>query len=87
VRKAKNKLGKGDTIGTVENTPQYNTMTDSGRSLLHCSLMLPHPKKPNTNMRTMIFANPANLGLLKGPVDLYCDATFAPCTPTLFTSV
>ena len=84
VRKARNKLGKGDTIGTVENTPQYNTMTDTDRPLLHCSLMLPHPKKPNTNMRTMIFANPANLGLLKGPVDLYCDATFAPCTPDPF---
>ena len=84
VRKARNKLGKGDTIGTVENTPQYNTMTDTGRPFLHCSLMLPHPKKPNTNMRTMIFANPANLGLLKGPVDLYCNATFAPCTPDPF---
>ncbi len=84
MRKARNKLGKGDTISTVENTPQYNTMTDSGRPLPHCSLMLPHPKKPNTNMRTMIFANPANLGLLKGPVDLYCDATFAPCTSNPF---
>jgi hypothetical protein len=24
------------------------------------------------------------LGLLKGPVDLYCDTTFAPCTPDPF---
>jgi hypothetical protein len=62
MRKARDKLGKSDTISTLENTPQYNTMMDSGRPLLYCSLMLPHPKKPNTNMRTMIFANPANLG-------------------------
>ena len=32
----------------------------------------------------IIFANPANLGLLQGPVDLYTDATFNPCTPAPF---
>ena len=62
VRKARRKLGQGDTIGTVENTPQYNSMSNSGRPLLHCSSCFPHPAKPNTNMRMMIFANPANLG-------------------------
>jgi len=35
-------------------------------------------------MMMMIFANPANLGLLQGPVDLYTDATFNPCTPAPF---
>jgi hypothetical protein len=80
VRKAQRKLGQGDTIKTVENTPQYNSMSDLGRPLLHCSSCFPHPAKPNSNKRIMIFANPANLGLLQGPVDIYTDATFNPCT-------
>ena len=84
VRKACRDLGLGDTIGTVENTPAYNTMKDTGRPLLHCSACFPHPKKLDTNMRMMILANPANLGLLKGPVDLYCDTTFQPCCPANF---
>jgi hypothetical protein len=84
VRKAQRKLGQGDTIETVENTPQYNSMTDSGRPLLHYSSCFPHPAKLNTNMRMMIFANPANLGLLQGPVDLYTNATFNSCTPVPF---
>jgi hypothetical protein len=32
----------------------------------------------------MIFANPSLLGLLKGQVDIYTDAMFAPCTPNQF---
>jgi hypothetical protein len=51
VRKARRDLGLGDTIRTVENTPAYNTMKDSGRPLLHCSACFPHPTKLDTNMR------------------------------------
>ena len=84
VRKACRDLGLGDTIGTVENTPAYNPMKDTGRPLLHCSACFPNPTKLDTNMRMMILANPTNLGLLKGPVDLYCDAMFQPCCPANF---
>jgi hypothetical protein len=68
----------------VENTPAFNTMKDLGRPLLHCSACFSHPTRNDTNMKIMIFANPANLGLLKGPVDLYCDTTFQLCCTTNF---
>ena len=63
VRKARNKLGKGDTIGTVENTPQYNTMTDTGRPFLHCLLMLPHPKKAKYQHENNDICKPSQLGI------------------------
>jgi hypothetical protein len=84
VRKSHKKLGFGNTISTIENTPDYNKMTDQDRPFLHCSACFPHPKKPDTNMQMMIFANPYLLGLLKGLVDIFIDATFSPCTPNPF---
>ena len=71
VRKSHKKLGFGNAISTIENTPDYNKMTDQDRPYLHCSACFPHPEKPDTNMRMMIFANPYLLGLLKGLVDIF----------------
>jgi hypothetical protein len=84
VRKSRKKLGFGNAISTIENTHDYNKMTDQDRPFLHCSACFPHPEKPDTNMRMMIFANPYLLGLLTGLVDIFIDATFSPCTPNPF---
>ena len=84
VRKCRKKLGLGDAIGTIENTPDYNKMTNQDRPFLQGSMCFPHPDKQNTNMRAMMFANPELLGLLNGRVDIFIDATFDPCTPHLF---
>ena len=84
VRKCRKKLGLGDAIGTIENTPDYNKMTNQDRPFLQGSMCFPHPDKQNTNMRAMMFANPELLGLLNGHVDIYIDATFDPCTPHPF---
>ena len=84
VRRSRAKLGFGRALNTVENLPEYNMMTDSERPFLHFSAKWPHPEKPKESMRTMIFANPILLNLLKGNVDIFCDATFHPCTPAPF---
>ncbi len=76
VRKSRKKLGFGNAISTIENTPDYNKMTDQDRPFLNCSACFPHPEKPDTNMRVMIFANPYLLGLLKGLVDIFMGDLF-----------
>ncbi len=84
VRKSHTKLGLGNALSTIKNTPDYNMMTDQDRPFLHCSAVWPHPAKPKMMMGTMICANPKLLNLLKGHVDIYIDATFIPCTPSSF---
>ncbi len=75
VRKCRKKLGLGDTVGTIENTREYNSMQDSDRPFLHWSFYAPHAKREKGIMRAMMFANPELLGLLNGNVDIFVDAT------------
>ena len=94
VRKCHKKLGLDNTIGTIENTPDYNKMTNQDRPFLHASMCFPHPDASknttttgtkNNTMRAMMFANPELLGLLNGRVDIFVDVTFS-CAPDPFTS-
>jgi hypothetical protein len=84
VRKSCTKLGLGNALSTIKNTPNYKMMTDQDRPFLNRSTVWPHPEKPKTMMGTMICANPKLLNLLKGHVDIYIDGTFNPCTPSPF---
>jgi hypothetical protein len=84
VQKSCAKLGLGNALSTIKNTPDYNMMTDQDRPFLLCSAIWPHPGKPKTLMQTMICANPKLLNLLKGHVDIYIDTTSNPCTPSPF---
>jgi hypothetical protein len=84
VQKSCAKLGLGNTLSTIDNTPNYNMMTDQDRPFLHCSAVWPHPEKPKRMMGTMICANPKLLKFVKGHVDICIDATFNPGTPSPF---
>ena len=80
-KSSRTKLGFGNFISTVEMVPEYRQMSDTKRAFLHCSATFPHPDKTEEVMRIMIYANPSLLGLLRGIVDIYVDATFKPCAP------
>ena len=84
VRKCRAKLGFGNIITTITDTPQYRLMTDCERPFLQAFGTYPHPEDPKEYMRMMIFANPSLLSLLKTPqLDMYVDATFD-CAPRPF---
>jgi hypothetical protein len=82
-RKRFRKLGLGNTIETIENTPEYKKMKNQDRAFLHWLICLPHPEVGKGNMRAMMFANPKLSGLLYGVVQIFVDTTFA-CTPISF---
>ena len=84
IRNTRSKCGYGSYIKTVENALEYRFMPGTNRPFLHCSASFTDWDKPNELMRIMIFANPDLLGLLRGHVDIYVDATFTPCTPSGF---
>ena len=81
MKSSRTKLGFGNFISTVEMVPEYRQMSDTKRAFLHCSAMFPHPDKTEEVMRIMIYANPSLLGILRGLVEIYVDATFKPSTP------
>jgi hypothetical protein len=66
VQKSRHAQGLGNTIATVENTPDYRNMKDNNKCpFLQFSGTWPHPDKTGEQMHLMIFGNPSLIPLLK----------------------